>query len=858
MTDHDIEMSHTANLELNQNRTRSSSDDDKGPEISTTTPTPVKRFAKDEAVLARFGKKQQLRRGFGLLPIIGLTSTLMITWEAVTATLVNGLEDGGPAGLIYGYLFVWFGSFLQTLVMAEMASMHRIPLAGGPFNWVAILAPPWCKKFLSYLAGWLTVIAWQALVAGIGFVSGTMIQGLLILNYPEYIAQQWHATLLFYAVLSIALFINTYLGRVLPQIESLMLFFHIMGFCGILIPILYLAPHQDAMGVFTTFMNLGGWKTNFLSICVGLLTAMEAFPGLDAADHIAEEIQDAPRVIPLSMGVSNVLNGAMGFIILLALLFCMPNDVNAVLNDITLFPFIGIFQYAVGSQAGGTALTCIIVVTEVFATVGALATASRMLWAFARERGLPGSQFLARVDGRTMLPLWAIGATTLINFLLAVINIGSTVAFSAFLSLIVASYYSSFILSAAVMLHKRLTTPDADINWGPFRLGKWGVPVTVGSLAYSILGTFFSMWPVANHPNLESMNFCVGTEPSPSKLENTKALGINLPQATPQKSRPQDSLKHSKTPVSASKRYLLDAFATPMKNKSLNGQGGRTPSSVSKLHFSTPSFLRRDSQRIRQLPAVNENDDGPMLSPEMIRVPRKPLVRGLSSMLAGLRRMEEEAADEDLEALYEMENEMAGITSKPAPNPKLKPVLEEAAVLVEDSQPGFPLGGFDDEAKFDSEPEEVKNPTLGRDGRPLKAYKKKGQKRTTRRVNMKPVRSKSSALNPIPADEDSDDELVAGHVEAIPETQGDDMSGFADARNFDSDTQSEYTASEGGTRYKRPDQSKKRKVMGRDGKIKIAARKVTALANQNFKRLKLRNSGAKGGAAHNSRFRRRK
>ena len=38
--------------------------------------------------------------------------------------LLNGLENGGPAGLIYGYLFVWIGATLQALVMAEMASMY--------------------------------------------------------------------------------------------------------------------------------------------------------------------------------------------------------------------------------------------------------------------------------------------------------------------------------------------------------------------------------------------------------------------------------------------------------------------------------------------------------------------------------------------------------------------------------------------------------------------------------------------------------------------------------------------------------------------------------------------------------------
>lgn len=114
-----------------------------------------------------------------------------------------------------------------------------------------------------------------------------------------------------------------------------------------------------------------------------------------------------------------------------------------------------------------------------------------------------------QVDERTCLPLYAIGLTTIVNLLLALINIGSSVGFGAFISLIVASYYSSFILSALVMLNKRLTTPDSELPWGPFKLGRAGVPVTVVAIAYSVLGAFFSMWPTAVNPTIESMNYCV-------------------------------------------------------------------------------------------------------------------------------------------------------------------------------------------------------------------------------------------------------------------------------------------------------------------------------------------------------------
>ena len=132
-----------------------------------------------------------------------------------------------------------------------------------------------------------------------------------------------------------------------------------------------------------------------------------------------------------------------------------------------------------------------------------------MLWAFAREGGLPGSKYIARVHKGTMLPLYAIATTTIVSLLLALINIGSSVGFGAFLSLIVASYYSSFILAAAVMLNKRLTTPKEEIPWGPFKLGRFGVFVTIVAIAFSIIGGFFSMWPTMVDPSLEAMNYCV-------------------------------------------------------------------------------------------------------------------------------------------------------------------------------------------------------------------------------------------------------------------------------------------------------------------------------------------------------------
>ena len=52
-------------------------------------------------------------------------------------------------------------------------------------------------------------------------------------------------------------------------------------------------------------------------------------------------------------------------------------------------------------QSANNPQTLVIIAALVFAAVGCLATASRMAWAFARERGLPASSILAKVRGST-------------------------------------------------------------------------------------------------------------------------------------------------------------------------------------------------------------------------------------------------------------------------------------------------------------------------------------------------------------------------------------------------------------------------------------------------------------------------
>lgn len=91
--------------------------------------------------------------------------------------------------------------------------------------------------------------------------------------------------------------------------------------------------------------------------------------------------------------------------------------------------------------------------------------------------------------------------------LLALINIGSSAAFNAFTSVAVSAFYVSFMISAITLLVRKLK--GEQLRYGPFRLGRFGIPVTIFALSYSLIGAFFSLWPQTVAPTLKEMNWAV-------------------------------------------------------------------------------------------------------------------------------------------------------------------------------------------------------------------------------------------------------------------------------------------------------------------------------------------------------------
>lgn len=136
-----------------------------------------------------------------------------------------------------------------------------------------------------------------------------------------------------------------------------------------------------------------------LAFLVGLPPVTASLVGADCAVHMAEEIQAAAIVVPRSMMYTIYINGSLAFATIVALLFCITDLDAAVAAQQTMFyPWLQIFQSGVNSTTGACLMAGIVFTLQVMSTVGTYACASRSMWSFARDRGMPGSRYLVRVS----------------------------------------------------------------------------------------------------------------------------------------------------------------------------------------------------------------------------------------------------------------------------------------------------------------------------------------------------------------------------------------------------------------------------------------------------------------------------
>lgn len=144
---------------------------------------------------------------------------------------------------------------------------------------------------------------------------------------------------------------------------------------------------------------------------------------------MSEEIKDAGKTVPKAMIGAYIMNGSLGIVFLVTYMF-MITDVQAALDDATGYPHIWVFSQTV-STGGVVALNTIPIVLIFAGTLTYNLSTSRQTWAFARDHGLPFSNWIGSVNKKLETPANSVTVTCLITIALSLINIGSDVAFNA-------------------------------------------------------------------------------------------------------------------------------------------------------------------------------------------------------------------------------------------------------------------------------------------------------------------------------------------------------------------------------------------------------------------------------------------
>ncbi|PLB46250.1 amino acid permease [Aspergillus steynii IBT 23096] len=476
----------------------------KDPE-SSISESPGRRERPAPATEARNVKQEvveqtQIKRLFSFTQIFFFSLTFMSSWESQALNLNAVLTNGGPEALAWGVVIVIFGAMAQSASLAEMASMQ--PIAGAQYHWTHHLAPPNQRKFITWMQGWITWFAWVSLLAGVANTTATMIQGLAIVNYPEYEAKRWHLTLIMFAMLVVEALMNMYTFWLIPWIELLAGVLHIIMFIIFLVVFAALAPRHTADYVFLTTDSSSGWTDSFISWNIGLLTPTWGFVGFDGAVHMSEEVRRARQAVPRSMFWTVATNAVLAYSIVICILFTM-GPIDAAVE--ASFPIIEICQHATGSVKASTAMVCGLLVISLSVNLASIASVSRLTWAWARDGALP--RWFSYVDRRHNVPVRAVWLPVVIVMILACLNIPSSAAFGAFVALSSIGLFVSYFIAIGCMVLNRFRNDSVPLgNWN---MGRWGLPVNIFALLYTAYVTVWLCFPSYRPVTGENMNYAL-------------------------------------------------------------------------------------------------------------------------------------------------------------------------------------------------------------------------------------------------------------------------------------------------------------------------------------------------------------
>jgi amino acid transporter len=424
----------------------------------------------DDLELGEFGYHQDFRRTFRSFESFAIAFSFISITTGIFTTFSFTLTTSGPRG-IWTWWIVIAGQLLVASVYGALAA--KIPLSGYSYQWASRLA----NVHVGWWFGWMSFAFLSIVTVSVDYGLVTVaLQPLFgITTTPANAAWMTVAVLIVQAILIVGSTIVT------TKINNTAVFTEILGIVGLTIAVIVVAAlrHQ---GHWSNLVSTGvvkssgyyGWLGPFmLATLLGAYTIV----GFESASNLAEETHEPRKVVPKAMIRAVFLSGIVGFAFLIALSYAIKSLPAASASSA---PVAFIIKNVLGGVVQKFFL--VFVCISIFACgLVIMVTNSRLIWAMARDRRLPGHQLWSKVPRSTGGPSWATG-------LAAVIGIGIILVLqnnsNALVQLFTASTIMPALLYAATVILYVSRAHRVKTEEGHFKLGRWETPVITGALIW--------------------------------------------------------------------------------------------------------------------------------------------------------------------------------------------------------------------------------------------------------------------------------------------------------------------------------------------------------------------------------------
>ncbi|KAK5688401.1 hypothetical protein LTS10_000379 [Elasticomyces elasticus] len=419
-----------------------------------------------------------------------------------------------PYGLsiFLGWVIILVLDESVALSLGELAS--RYPTSGGPSYWIvhsltsgyeqSFQVAPKYKVSLAYITGWIWLIGNWTITLSVNFGFASLLSATVSMYHGNYTMSAWQLLLIFYALCLFTFVICTFFNKYLPMVDTIC-----AAWTAISIVIILIAVSVSAKsGRHSAAYTLGHYDTSFagwggFTFFIGLLPSAYTFSALGMISAMAEECADPATKVPWALSLCVPVGGFAGFFFIIPICATLPPLADIIAAPVgQALPYI--FHTVMGSPGGGLGLIFLVLVITLFCSISITVAASRCTWAFARDDAIPGAKLWAKVDARLGVPVNSLALVTVVQMLLGLINLGSTSAFLAFVSVGVQALALAYAIPIAISLF----CGRREVNKARWNLGQtFGTIANVLALIWIAFELVLFSMPTALPVTAVTMNY---------------------------------------------------------------------------------------------------------------------------------------------------------------------------------------------------------------------------------------------------------------------------------------------------------------------------------------------------------------